>query len=168
VLQFVLGMLLTIPMIIGVFSETLSAVQSDASPEDMTAMVMHGMIGHLELQMWGSMLLGLITTAMVVASFVRRLHDAGFSGWIAVIPMAMQVSSLGYSVYVFDLVVEKLPELMEQAAAANERVNAMTLQAEVAPLSIIGWIGYIVVIGFGILKSQDGPNAYGDKPAAIG
>ena len=168
VLQFVLGMLLSIPMIIGIFSQTVSAVQSDVSPEEMSALVMQGMIGHLELQMWGTMIIGLITAAMVVASFVRRLHDAGFTGWIAAIPAATQIFSLGYSVYVFDLVVEKLPELMEEAAASNERVNAMTLQAEVAPLSLVGWIGYIVVVGFGILKSQDGPNAYGDKPAAIG
>jgi uncharacterized membrane protein YhaH (DUF805 family) len=30
--------------------------------------------------------------------------------------------------------------------------------------SMISWIGIIVVIVFGVMKSQGGPNAYGDAP----
>jgi len=40
----------------------------------------------------------------------------------------------------------------------------MQYQSQMAPYGLIGLIGYIAVLIFGIMKSTDGPNRYGEAP----
>ena len=43
-------------------------------------------------------------------------------------------------------------------------MNAYAAQAQMDALGLVGYIGYAVIIGFGVLKSQDGANRYGPNP----
>jgi uncharacterized membrane protein YhaH (DUF805 family) len=40
----------------------------------------------------------------------------------------------------------------------------MQMQTQMGAYGLVGWIGYIVVIIFGVMRSTDGPNQYGDEP----
>jgi uncharacterized membrane protein YhaH (DUF805 family) len=55
--------------------------------------------------------------------------------------------------------------MMRSASSAAE---LQAMQGDIAsnPLNYIGWLGYLIVIGFGLLKSQSGANKYGPPPAA--
>ncbi len=168
VIQFGVGMLLTIPMMVSLFTGMISGIQSGAEPEELTRLLTQNMMGYMKLQMWGSAVIGAVTAFLLTASFVRRLHDAGFTGWIVLIPLTTQFLAVGYSIWSFDQVVEMLPQIIEEAAQGDQRINTMTLQAQAAPFGLIGWVGYIAVIGFGVLRSQEGPNKYGEYPEATG
>ncbi|MFL0356593.1 DUF805 domain-containing protein [Erythrobacter sp. GH1-10] len=160
VVQYAIGIAVALPMIVGIFTTTFDAVSSGADPDTLSAEMLEGMTGYLELQMWVSAIVSLVAVLLVVAAFVRRLHDAGFSGWIAAIPVATQIFSVGYSIVMFDEIMAIAAESMNPANPANPAA----MQIEAHPLSLVGWVGYLVVIGFGILKSQHGPNRYGGEP----
>ena len=51
---------------------------------------------------------------------------------------------------------------MDPATAGQ--VNPYAMQAEMGLPGMVGYIGYLVVIIFGVLKSEDGPNQYGEEP----
>ena len=159
--QFVVGMVASIPIYFQIFTSVFEAASSGNMDEgQLTADMVGGIVDTLKTQMWISAILTVITTGLFVASFVRRLHDAGFAGWIAAVPVATQLFSAYYMIVSFDLVVEITQEAMINPAAGNQ----MVAQFQAAPLSLIGYVGYIVVIVFGVLKSQDGPNKYGGEP----
>ena len=160
VVQYAIGIAVALPMIVSIFTTTFDAVSSGADPDTLSAEMLEGMTGYLELQMWVSAIVSLVAVLLVVAAFVRRLHDAGFSGWIAAIPVATQIFSVGYSIVMFDEIMAIAAESMNPANPANPAA----MQIEAHPLSLVGWVGYLVVIGFGVLKSQHGPNRYGGEP----
>ena len=164
VTQYVIGIVASIPMMVGMFGDAFTAASSGGDPQAMTGVMVENMVGYIETQTYISTTVGLVVVFLIAGSFVRRLHDAGFSGWIALIPIATQVFSLGYGIYILEDVLAMMPEMMAQQAEGGMRTNPMVAQIEAAPLSLIGWIGYLVVIGFGVLKSQEGPNRYGDAP----
>lgn len=163
VLQFVVGIAVAIPMYVAIFNSVFDAIANGADPDMATASMMADMSEHLSFQVLASAAVSIFTTLLFVAAFVRRLHDAGFSGWIALIPVATQMFSVIYSYMMLDQVMEA----MVMAADPANQANAYAAQLEVAPWSVVGYIGYIVVIIFGSLKSQNGPNQYGDKPVSF-
>jgi uncharacterized membrane protein YhaH (DUF805 family) len=159
-LQMVIGVLIAIPMYVMMFSQMFDAIAQGADPESMSVRMIEGLSDQLRFQLIASAILTVLSTLIFVAAFVRRLHDAGFSGWIAAIPVVTQLFSVIYLFTTMDAVLDIMGEAMNPA---NQH-NAFALQAEAAPYSAIGYIGYLVVIGFGVLKSQDGPNRYGEAP----
>ncbi|GMN01463.1 DUF805 domain-containing protein [Erythrobacter sp. MTPC3] len=163
VLQYAIGMIISLPMLVGAVTKSVGAISAGTSEEEIAASMMTEMAGYLETQMLASIGVGLIILFLITAAFVRRLHDAGFAGWIAAIPVAAQLFSLAYGFAVIDDIMALMqnPELL---AGSQMRVNPIAIQAQVAPLSFVGWLGYLVVIAFGVLKSQPGPNKYGGVP----
>lgn len=163
VVNFVIGLLVSIPMMLSMFNEIFAAIGSgtgEPDPDAIAAGMADSMSGYIPIQVVLSAVIGIAMIGLMLAAFVRRLHDAGFSGWIAAIPVATQVFSIVYSFLVIDDVLAAMANAMDPANSPD----AMAIQAEAAPYSAVGWIGYLVVIGFGILKSQDGSNKYGDEP----
>lgn len=165
VLQFVIGIIASIPMYFTMFSGMFDAASQGGDPEMAMATMVDDMVDQIRIQVVIGIVLSVITACLVVASFVRRLHDAGFSGWIAIVPLATQAFSLVYSFTYLD----RMEELMTQSMANamnNTGGDPFAMQAEMGALGLVGWIGYIVVIGFGVLPSKDGPNKYGDEPVS--
>ncbi|MHA7818343.1 MAG: DUF805 domain-containing protein [Erythrobacter sp.] len=160
VLQFGVGIIIAIPMYVAIFSNVFDAVSSGADPDAAMGTMVADMTEHLSFQVMASSALAIFSTVLFLAAFVRRLHDAGFSGWIAAIPVATQIFSVVYNYAMLDVVLEAMAQSMNPA----NQSNAYAMQLEVAPWSVVGYIGYLVVIIFGVLKSQDGPNKYGDEP----
>ncbi|MCP5396784.1 MAG: DUF805 domain-containing protein [Sphingomonadaceae bacterium] len=160
VLQFGVGIIAAIPLYIDMFTGAFQAAQAGLGEREMQAMMMANMGDQMRTQVWISAAVGVVISILLAASFVRRLHDTGFTGWIAVIPLGTYLFSLGYNIVNLDTMLA----MMERAMSATEPSEAFAMQGQMASTSLISWVGILVVIGFGVLKSQDGPNKYGDAP----
>ncbi|HSG56906.1 MAG TPA: DUF805 domain-containing protein [Paracoccaceae bacterium] len=161
--QFVLGMIMVIPMIASVVRNLLDAAKAGAEPDQMNDAIAGLMSPMMNDMVIWSGILSLVIAALFIAAFVRRLHDAGYSGWIAVVPLTTQAFA---TIYGF-VQMERVRALME-AALASQDPNAMAqMQAQIGAYSYVGYIGYLVVIVFGVFDSQAGPNRYGDDPSQI-
>ena len=102
-------------------------------------------LGHAEIVSFG-LFFTVVTVLLMAGSVVRRLHDSGLSGWIAVIPAAIHLAVIVPALLTYQ-------DLMAEAA----------LDAE-APLSqqLLDWLPYIIVMIIGVLPSTPGPNRFGE------
>lgn len=159
VAQFVVGMIASLPLVISTMGSAYDAAQSGVDAAQMEAQMMAGMADSIGTSMWISAFTAIATALLLLASFVRRLHDAGFSGYLAAIPMITQATSFWASIDSIDAV----KELMRSAGSAVE-LQQMQSEITLSWVNYVGWAGFLVVIGFGIIKSQDGANQYGEEP----
>ena len=164
IVQYAIGLVVSIPMMGSMFQSAFSAVGSSEGGRidqaELTRTMMQQMSGYMETQMWVSVVLGALTIVLLAASFVRRLHDSGFPGWIVLVPIALHAFALVYGVMKFDALMAAMATQFDPATSASP----YAIQAEIAPWSSLGWLAYVIVIGFGVLKSQSGPNRYGGEP----
>lgn len=163
VLQFLVSIIASIPMYVTMFSAIFDAASQGADPEIAVQAMIGDMVEQVRVQVIVGMVIGVIVALLIIASFVRRLHDAGFSGWIVLLPLATQAFSMIYSFTYLDRMEELMIESMSTVATGGGN-DPLAMQAEMGGFGLVGWIGYIIVIIFGCLKSQDGPNKYGDAP----
>lgn len=162
IVQFAVSMVFTIPMYVSMFTGVFEAMSQGASEEEATRAMMVGMIGQIKMQAIVGAVLAVVSALLFVAAFVRRLHDGGFTGWIAAFPMATQAFSTVYSLSYLDKLEEIMAGNIAGVGAAGGDPFAM--QAEMGLYGLVGYVGYIVVIIFGTFGSEAGPNKYGDEP----
>ncbi|MBD3730098.1 MAG: DUF805 domain-containing protein [Sphingomonadales bacterium] len=160
VIQFGAGIIAAIPMYSQIFSSAFNGAQSGMSEQQMQAMMFAQMGDSLRTQVWVSAAIGVVMTLLLIAAFVRRLHDAGYPGLIVLVPVATYLFSLAYNISNIDNVLAA----MEAAAATENPQQALSMQGQMVGAGLVSWIGIIVVIVFGVMKSQAGPNKYGDAP----
>lgn len=125
------------------------AFQSAAAGVDeaqIEAEMMQGMAGSLGTQAWIGAGISLLGIALLIASFVRRLRDAGLPVLIAAIPVATVLYSSWNSVSV----ASQAADIM--ASGDVQAVNEFALAT--AGAGMVGWIGYIVVIVGGLLPTK--------------
>lgn len=144
----------------------MDAVQSARHGADEAALqhqIALKMAGMMRMTMWVSITLSALTTALTAASFTRRLHDSGKSGWITAVVVVLQLVSIVLTIgMIGDLVayVSSMkfddPEAMQ---AASQAQNAKTTIP-----NMVGWASFLMVIVFGIWPSSDGDNRYGPEP----
>ncbi len=160
--QFAIGILTSIPLVVSVFDTIFDAVEKGADPENMEALVMASTADWVGTTVWFSAGAYLITAALFVAAFVRRLHDAGFAGYWAAIPIVTQAVAVYYS-------FAQMDEVQRVMASVSNPAELQAMQAELSgnPGNYLSWLGYLVVVGFGVLKSQQGPNRYGEPPREL-
>lgn len=158
-LQILIGIVASIPMIVSMFNSIFDAAQSGADPADMEVQMMTEVSGWLGPMAWVSAAGSVLTVLLFVAAFVRRLHDAGFSGYWAAIPIVTQAAAVAFS-------ISQIGEMQRIFATVSDPVEMQQLQNDLAtdPMHSIAYIGYLAVIVFGVLKSQQGPNRYGEEP----
>lgn len=161
VIQFVLAMVAAIPMYIDMFTSAFDAARAGVDTDQTEAIMMGSMSGALEQQMWVGMVLTIVATLLFIAAFVRRLHDGGFSGWWAVVPLFTQVIALWVSFETIDMMQSAMGDV-----AAGDSTAMLDAQGEMLAYSVVGYIGYLVVIVFGVMKSQ-GPNQYGEESVSF-
>lgn len=153
-----LTMLAMIPMMANMFSAIFAAARSGAPPESVNAMMpalMADMFGSI---LWVSMGSGIAMFVLLAASLVRRLHDSGMSGWWALAPGAIQV--IGLAMLPRQLAI--MQDLMKDMDP--ETLNNPATMMQMQGTGLIGWVAIGLVIWFGVRKSTDGPNAYGNEP----
>ncbi|WP_284125503.1 DUF805 domain-containing protein [Parerythrobacter aestuarii] len=160
VVQFGLGMIASIPSYIEMFSNAFEAAQGGADEAEMQAAMASEMGGMMRTQMNIAVVSGLVSTVLFSAAFVRRLHDSGKPGWFLLLALVPHLGALAYSVTQIDHLVE----IMQQVMSASDPGQAMAMQQQIYAYSAVGYVGYIVVAIFGIMKSDPGPNAYGEEP----
>lgn len=161
--QFVVGIIAAIPMYVSMATNIYDAVSQGANEQAAMQAMVGDMVGQIKVQMIVSMVISVIVALMLVASFVRRLHDGSFPGWIVTVPLATQAVSMYYTISSMDRIEELMMSSLADAATTGAS-DPMALQAEMGGFGMIGWIGYIVVIIFGAWKSVEGPNKYGEAP----
>jgi len=163
VIYFVASMLAVIPMIGGAMGEAMQAAQSGASEQEVQQRVIRGMGPGLAQTIWISIGTNLVVTLLMVAAFVRRLHDSGNSGWWALLALAIKLASLAFAASQIGVVNEAL----EAAATADPAQLQQAGMRGQGAMGLVGWIAPIIVIVFGVMKSTDGPNKYGEGPVVF-
>lgn len=160
ILDIVLGIIVSGPMVVGGVSSAFSAAQSGASDAEVQARVLQQMAPHMVTMMWVSGGIKLLMTALVAAAFVRRLHDSNSSGWWAALAVGAQVVTLAIALSM----VGNIEGTMATIASSGDTSPAVLQQVEISRLSLLGWIAPLLVLVFGVLKSSPGPNRYGEAP----
>jgi uncharacterized membrane protein YhaH (DUF805 family) len=163
ILQFAIGLLVAIPVVVGILQTVMQLVSSGAPPEQLNSAMAAQMGGMMSQNLWFSSIMSLVLIVLFYAAFVRRLHDAGYSGWLALVPLVTHLFAQAYLISHLD----QITGMMEAAIASGKPANIAQMQSELGPFNMVGWLGYLVVIGFGVLKSQAGSNRYGDAPTPV-
>ncbi len=161
IVQILIGIVISAPMMGNIIGSVTQGVQSGMSEAEIQAATYASLSNSLEPMAVYSMVLRLVTAALLLASFVRRLHDAGFSGWLALIP----VGTLLYSQIIGYLSLDHMQAMMDEAIASGNPQFVVAISSETAASGLIRWAGVLFVLIFGIMKSQPGPNRYGEEPA---
>ena len=159
VAQYLVSLVATVPMMVGAMSGAFEAAQAGVDGQQVEAQMMAQMAESMRMVMWVGVVIGIISAAMILASFVRRLHDSGKSGYWAIIPMLTQAASMVFSIRMMDMIGELFTTAYDPAQMQQFQ-NEMMWQSG----GFVGWIGYLFVIVMGVLASDEGPNKYGEEP----
>lgn len=125
--------------------------------------VLAGMGGMVRTSMWGSVVLSFLMTAMLAASFTRRLHDSDKPGWIAGITVALQLLAIVLTIGMIGEMVTFITSMkVGDPVAMREAIQAQ--QGKYALRGTLGWIPLLLVVIFGVWPSSDGDNRYGPEP----
>lgn len=121
------------------------------------------MAGLIRMTMWTSALLSFLMTLLLAASFTRRLHDSGKSGWIAAFVVVLQLVSIVLTIGTIGEIVSYIGSLkFDDPAAMQAAVQAH--QGKYAAQGPLGWVPLLIVIVFGVWPSTDGDNRFGPEP----
>ncbi|MCB2085686.1 MAG: DUF805 domain-containing protein [Sphingomonadaceae bacterium] len=163
-IQFVLGLITQIPMYAEMFGSAIEAAQNGVDPADMNAAMAANIGDTMRTATYLGTGVTVLASALFVASFVRRLHDSGKPGWIAILALAPVL----YTAITNALNIDELIEMTQSMMTQSDPNVAMGDQSRLYFSSILGWVGYLVTIIFGVLESDDGPNKYGEQPVSLG
>ncbi|HTN15732.1 MAG TPA: DUF805 domain-containing protein [Sphingomonadaceae bacterium] len=160
VLHFAISMVATVPMLISVMQQAFMQAQAGVSEEAMLGAITLQTGNWMATTIWISAIAQLAILALFSAAFVRRLHDSGHAGWWCGLAVICSLASIAANISMIDemqtlFAMSAADPLAFQEAVAKQRTN---------PLSLAGWIGPIIVVAFGVMKSTDGPNRYGEAP----
>lgn len=159
IVNIVVSLAVSVPMMANAVSVGIASAQGTGQGPDEAAIMqsMSGAVGNIVLV---SLVLGLVNIVLVAAAFVRRLHDSNKSAVWAVVAGAFYLLShlLSYSHR------GDVAELMQRAAAAADPQAALASNSAMAWDGLIGWIPVIMMVVFGVMNSDPGPNKYGDEP----
>jgi uncharacterized membrane protein YhaH (DUF805 family) len=120
---------------------------------------------------WPSPLLGIVGIVMLypwAVLWIKRLHDAGKSGWLF---LAVLVIQMGIGMAVQFLLIRPMAppqapvapgDVAAAMAAASAQMQATAIPSAIASLVIVL---AVVLIGNALLKSEPSPNAYGPQLA---
>ena len=159
--------LLLVGSIVGPIVEIANTGASEQEMDAQVAQMMGGMMGRLMgMVIWFSIAVSAVMDMLLAAAFVRRLHDSDSSGWWALAVLASQIVSTAVMIPMIDAMQGVMAQAMDPANMADPaRMQAMMAgQSRFSLYGLVGWIGPIAVIVFGVLDSTDGPNRYGEAP----
>lgn len=165
-ITMVIGMMVSIPMtteamMTGVQQGIANAGNPDKAASDAAAQaaIVASMRGYMPVLVWSSFATAAILLIGLAASLVRRLHDSGLSGTWALIPLGLQAINLAFIPTQLGRLEEMLAAQFTDPFAAFKVYDGLLGLGAVA-----GWIAIVLVIVFGVRKSTEGPNPYGEAP----
>lgn len=157
--QIAISMAVSIPLTGAMMGDAFVATKQGASATDIEAR----MVGHLgtmmKASMWLSVVLSLVSSALLAAAFTRRLHDSSKTGWIALATFAIQIIAL---VLVFTTIDDAVR--MVVLTQSGDMLAVQALQKKFAVQSLLGWVPTAIVVVFGVWPSTKGENRYGPQP----
>ena len=142
-LSFISGIVFTAGAMGTAFQSGAAGVDQDQIQAEM----MRNMAGTIGTQAWIGVAISIIGLALLIASFVRRLRDAGLPVAIAIIPVLTTLFASYVSVAAVDTIRAAMmsdnPQTMNDTAAAS------------SGLGLVAYIGYLVVIVCGLIPSRN-------------
>ena len=163
-LNYAIGMVAAIPIMVSTMGTAFEAAGNGTSDQQIQALIAERMSGAMGGILWVSVVTSALMTLLLLAAFVRRLHDSDKSGWWAALPLAGQAFGILVSIRVMGVAGDLMRDAMTASGDPARLQGMMERQSEFTVYGLIGWIGPLVVIGFGVLASTDGPNRYGTEP----
>lgn len=162
--QALLTIIISIPMYVEMFGAAFEAAQTGADPQDLNAAMLSGLGDQMRSATYYGAGVTFISAALFAASFVRRLHDSGKPGWWLILALAPVL----YTTVMNLINIDDVIAMTEAAMTQTDPDKALGDQSRLYMYGIVGWVGYLVTIVFGVLESDDGPNAYGEQPQPVG
>lgn len=159
IVNIAVSMIATVPMMMESMALGMQAAR-DGNPEAVHGMVMDRTAAQMGTVLMVSLILGAANLVLMAASFTRRVHDsgkpglwAGLTGLVYLASLLLAWSNAGDAA-----------EMMRQVAVAQNPADVVAVQREMALDGLLGWVPLIMVVVFGLLKSDPGPNKYGAEP----
>lgn len=162
IVQFAISMALSIPLSGAMMGDAFVAAKQGATSADIQARMFDRMSGMMKASMWLSVVLALITSALLAASFTRRLHDSGKTGWIALATFLIQFIALMLTITSIEDAVR-----MVTMAQSGDIMALQAMQKKFAVQSLLGWVPTAVVVVFGAWPSTKGENRYAPQPLPV-
>jgi uncharacterized membrane protein YhaH (DUF805 family) len=159
ILNIAISFVATLPTMIDAMAIGYQASQA-GQPEAAEAMIAERMGEHVTTLVGVSIALGVFNLTMIAAAFVRRLHDSGQSGIWAILAGLIYLVSL----YLAWAGAGDAAALMEQMAAAQDPSVPIGLHSRMAWQNLLGYVPIVMVIGFGLLRSEPEANRFGEAP----
>jgi len=166
IVYFVLGFVGAIVLMGSLMGPLMDAAQAGASEQQIQVQMNAWMGGVFGKLLWVSMAVNVLMDLLLAAAFVRRLHDSNSTGWWGLAVVAAQLVSMAMMVPMMDAMQDVMAQAMDPANVSDPaRFQAMMAQQSRFSLyGLVGWIGPIVAIYFGVKGSTEGPNRYGEAP----
>lgn len=162
IVQYAVGMLISMPMMGGLVRGAFTAAQQGASDAEMQARMMAQMAGYMRTSITLTSIVAIIAALLLTASFVRRLHDSDRPGWIAALAVILFVGSKVLLWTKMDEIVNAMTRTQPQDIAA-----IMGIQSKLVSSSVLSWAAIIIVLAFGVWPSTQGPNRHGAEQVRI-
>ena len=155
------GMVVSIPLTVNMMRAGFEAAQRNDGEAVVQAQMMQQMTGMMQTMAGVGIVIGVVTIVLLAASLARRLHDSGLSGWLVLVPGLSYAVALAMLPVQMDRTIEVMQRMQAPGSAAT---NPMAMMQAQGPIALLGWVPALFVVIFGVLKSTDGPNRYGDEP----
>lgn len=159
VLNFGVGVLMSIPLSVKAMSVAMEAARNQADAASIQQQTMAIMAETLPMMTWVGVATGAATMLLLLASTVRRLHDIGISGWVVLVPGILYVVSLARQPMEMQRVMDAM-----LASAPGTMANPQMMMQGGGLQALLTWVPALIIIVIGLRNSQDGPNRFGEAP----
>jgi len=159
IVRFLAGLAISLPMTVRASAVAMEAAQGQADTASINAKMMAALAETMPMVIWLSVGVALATALLLVASLVRRLHDIGLSGWLILVPIGLQA-----------IVFARVPAAFERVKDALSHFDGKTAPNPAYMMQgqgmtvLLGWLPAIFVIVVGLIRSNEGPNRFGETP----
>jgi len=160
--HFAVSFAISLPFAGSMMGTAITAAHDGASDAEVRQRMMAQMGTMMRSSMWMSVVLSLVTMALVAASFTRRLHDSDKPGWLTAVAIVIQLVALGIAIASLEDAVR-----MVVLARTGDFAAIQGLQRRFFLQGLIGWIPIAMIIVLGAWPSTPGENRYGPKPAPL-
>jgi uncharacterized membrane protein YhaH (DUF805 family) len=162
IVNVVVSIGLSARMTAGAMSTAFQSAQQGVDPAAVETIVVQQMLEGMPTLVYGSIALSVFNVIMLGAAFVRRLHDSGLATVFVLLPLAAAIAAALLSLQQLSHMQELVRMTMEAQAGGN--LTGLTENA--GWQSLVGWLPLLLVIGFGVRKSDPADNRWGPPPAS--
>lgn len=158
ILRFIAGIAISLPMTVRATAVAMEAAQNRVDPATVNARMLATFAETMPMIIWLGVGLAIATALLIVASLARRLHDIGLSGWLVLVPLGLQAFVFAQVPAALERVKDALSHFDGKAAP-----NPDYMMQGQGTTVVLGWLPAIFVIVIGLIKSNEGPNRFGEQ-----